>query len=528
MFTDVLLRALFLMCILATVPVQAAKIERLVMPGPLISGHADTEEQCGACHTRDGAEIQNTGCLDCHEDVAADVTAKQGFHGLKAAASSASCASCHSDHLGRDAQTTGLDKELFVHADTDFPLEGMHLGLACAGCHDDGSPFREAGQDCVSCHEDDDAHQNFLGDSCDDCHSPLGWRETSFDHDETEFSLQGTHEQIACAACHLPGQEYDAPEESCVSCHSSVDVHQGTYGKSCDSCHTPEEWADARFDHAETEFPLQGSHEDLTCRSCHSPASDTEKMSTSCVSCHSSVDIHDARFGDDCESCHKSDEWASASFDHGLKTEFALTGSHGELGCHDCHGVNSRPDTLTMKEGECVSCHRATDAHRGELGEDCAACHTPDGWLSEVSFDHSFTAFPLYGMHVVAPCESCHVDTRFSSAQASCFSCHEAQDEHEGTLGESCQQCHNANDWTLWRFDHDLTDFSLTGSHEDIACDSCHTSAPVEDTPQECGSCHAADDVHAGAFGNQCERCHQTSDFTKVLSPGDRRSGGRR
>jgi hypothetical protein len=31
-----------------------------------------------------------------------------------------------------------------------------------------------------------------------------------------------------------------------------------------------------------------------------------------------------------------------------------------------------------------------------------------------------------------------------------------------------------------------------------------------------CVSCHNADDIHAGSFGKQCDRCHVTKDWRTI------------
>jgi hypothetical protein len=38
--------------------------------------------------------------------------------------------------------------------------------------------------------------------------------------------------------------------------------------------------------------------------------------------------------------------------------------------------------------------------------------------------------------------------------------------------------------------------------------------APV----RSCYACHAKDDVHRGAFGIDCERCHGTANWPQALS----------
>ena len=89
-------------------------------------------------------------------------------------------------------------------------------------------------------------------------------------------------------------------------------------------------------------------------------------------------------------------------------------------------------------------------------------------------------------------------------------------------LDIDCASCHRTEGWTPvlenMKFDHDWqTRFSLTGSHADTQCSSCHLgnrfdapSAGVND----CGVCHI--DVHQGSFLDTCVDCHNTTLFSDV------------
>jgi hypothetical protein len=45
-------------------PASAIDVEKLVMPGPVIRGHADVEGKCVECHTPFRSEEQNDLCVD--------------------------------------------------------------------------------------------------------------------------------------------------------------------------------------------------------------------------------------------------------------------------------------------------------------------------------------------------------------------------------------------------------------------------------------------------------------------------------
>jgi len=113
---------------LCVAPVDAAKIELAIMPGEVIRGHADFEEQCQKCHVPFEREAQPRLCLDCHEEVLSDVDTERGYHGRL---EEAQCNNCHTEHKGRDAQIVDLDKETFDHTRTDYLLSGKHENASC-------------------------------------------------------------------------------------------------------------------------------------------------------------------------------------------------------------------------------------------------------------------------------------------------------------------------------------------------------------------------------------------------------------
>ena len=61
------------------------------------------------------------------------------------------------------------------------------------------------------------------------------------------------------------------------------------------------------------------------------------------------------------------------------------------------------------------------------------------------------------------------------------------------------------------RFDHNKTNFPLTGKHTKVACEDCH-SKTLENTPKECIACHKKDDVHRGRRPD-CADCHTPNNW---------------
>ncbi len=497
-------------------PARAANIETLFLPGKVIQGHVKWEAHCAKCHSRFSKATQIDLCLDCHKDVARDIRSNQGYHARDTAIRNAECRSCHSEHLGRDADILPFNRATFDHGLTDLTLDGAHRGLVCDGCHKPAKKYSEAPGQCYDCHMQHDPHNGSLGKRCDRCHTPKGWGKFEFDHDKTDFPLQGKHTDVECHSCHV-SERYKDIASDCKSCHSLDAKHNGRNGDKCDDCHTPRKWDESKFDHdRDTEFALKGAHAKTECESCHRDPVEKKKPPRDCYGCHRNDDRHQGRNGRKCQSCHAESGWAKVTFDHDRETKFALRGKHHDLECSSCHRGELASENLSTR---CAACHRPDDVHKGQEGDQCERCHQEQGWSQKVAFDHDLTRFPLIGMHATAPCEECHLSSAFKHAATACYSCHKQDDEHQQTLGTACDRCHNPNDWCLWRFDHDTeTDFALDGAHKNLHCKSCHT-APMKDQVTQssnCNACHEQDDSHHGRFGRNCERCHVSDSFSNV------------
>jgi hypothetical protein len=503
-----------LIAILLSIPRDSLAIdwEKLVMPGPLVEAHAKYESDCSSCHTAFDVAAQRQLCLDCHKDVAADMTDElssgKGFHGRNTLASSGQCRSCHTDHTGRGANIRGLSEATFDHAETDYPLLGAHQSTTCAECHLADVRRRDAPSACVDCHRDDDAHDGALSTKCGDCHGEANWHTTRFDHDKTNHPLVGAHQSASCVGCHVGARYKDTPTD-CVTCHSIDDAHTGRFGDGCADCHTPKSWRQEGFDHEKKSgFPLHGAHADASCVTCHRQPPGKRKLPENCSGCHASEDVHAGRFGVECGDCHRPQKWAEIHFDHGKRTDFTLRGAHRDASCVSCH---SGPRKSKKMDSSCISCHKRDDVHLENLGRDCADCHDEKSFSGRVAFDHELTSFPLLGLHAMVTCESCHSSHTFQHEDLACQSCHSADDVHKKTLGTNCESCHNPNGWDVWRFDHgQRTSFALEGAHENLECSACHRQPMTRglQTAKSCSGCHSSDDAHRGGFGRNCNGCH--------------------
>jgi hypothetical protein len=556
----------------------AQSLETVLSPGPVVEAHAKSENDCRNCHVPFNRGAQNELCLACHKDIGVDLRQHEGFHGRlrpqpcrachtdhkgrsakiapleeqafdhaqtdfalrgahaapglacrgchvadrKLREAPGRCVGCHAKqdvHKGRlggacaDCHAESNWKETrFDHDRTRFPLRGRHAPLKCASCHK-SERFLEAPTACIGCHRKDDAHKARFGEKCESCHGDRDWKAVRFNHDtDTRYPLRGRHRALQCDSCHT-GQLYrDKLQSGCVACHRKDDKHRGTLGSACGDCHGERLWKEARFDHGKTRFPLRGKHAGVECMSCHTSAVFKEAPSA-CVACHRKDDRHKGALGEACGSCHSERNWKESTFDH-AKTAFPLLGNHAKVKCESCH----RDADYKRTPKDCASCHAKDDVHAGQLGARCDSCHDAATW-KKARFDHGRTSFPLLGRHLLVECATCHASKRYKDAKSDCIACHQRDDVHQRRLGPRCESCHNARAWKSWDFNHDRqTRFPLDGAHRRLDCQACHRK-PVDKAPvlaASCVSCHAADDVHDGGFGNQCNRCHVTSSFRQI------------
>ncbi len=533
-----------------------SKTHAQLSPGDLARPHAHLEgiSNCTQCHTL-GDKVSNDKCLDCHKEIKSRLDRRSGYHYSKEVKGK-DCFSCHSDHHGRNFDMVHFDEEKFDHNLTGTKLTGAHQKIDCRDCHrpdyiEDrilkkrAETFLGLQTDCVNCHED--AHQKTLGNDCANCHSTDAFSPASkFDHNKTDFALQGQHKTVECKECHQTetrnGKEFqrfaDVPFANCNACHD--DPHNSHLGTDCKQCHTEQSFTSRaglkNFNHATTHFPLKGRHKQVDCANCHKmgagPATifqDRLGVATNqCATCHK--DVHEGKFGTNCAECHHEDSFRAKidkdNFDHDL-TGFALEGKHEVVDCRKCHVSESLTDPLP--HNNCASCHK--DYHEGEfvknkISPDCAECHTVDGFSpSRFSLDsHANTKFPLDGAHLATPCFACHLKEdkwHFKNIGERCVDCHE--DVHKGEIAEkfypqqNCQNCHLTESWTgINKFDHSQTAFVLVGKHGRTDCAACHKQDDEKPHGRFAGLSHNCTACHENVHGTQfekngvtdCARCH--------------------
>lgn len=289
---------------------------------PLRGKHVSLE--CVSCHPsgRRSSRVRAfEACTDCHSD------SHLGQFDQREPTGGA-CESCHVVE-GFSPSTYTLD----LHQQTPYPLAGAHLAVPCVECHaavaaadlakrvplrrlaseDAGVEviqFRFDSTRCASCHQDShagDVDRYVSQSGCEGCHAVESWRQVAFDHNQTEFKLQGKHSVVECDKCHEKIDLGTASERirmkgassTCSACHG--DPHLAQFDRpdgvaDCSSCHGVEDWRTLSFDHnRDSRYPLEGAHARVLCQSCHLTefAGGQElvrykPLPTTCEACHSS------------------------------------------------------------------------------------------------------------------------------------------------------------------------------------------------------------------------------------------------
>jgi Cytochrome c3 len=234
----------------------------------------------------------------------------------------------------------------------------------------------------------------------------------------------------------------------------------------------------------------------------------------------------------------------------------------GVTKCAFCHDLGPGAGTRSFKCLEChveiqhrLTAHAGFHAHEYKSSPaeaDCIRCHADHNGekfalirLDRKSFDHTVeTGMALEGKHKTVACEKCHVakfipagarpeikiknlDHSFLGLSRECVSCHE--DVHKGQEGTDCARCHSQDAWKpAHGFDHNRSNYPLTGKHQTVACEKCHEPAPKGQPVLfkglkfgSCQDCHM--DPHRGGFQEArfrgtCETCHVTGGW-KINHP---------
>jgi hypothetical protein len=504
---------------------------------PLTNSHqlapAGKVTSCGDCHLSNNYNLQisptDCGNSGCHLTTWQQ-TNNPTHSSAGATFAAANCSTCHN--------TTLWTNVTFNHAATGWALTGSHQMapagkvVACTDCHvGNNYTFTTANTDCYGCHQTawnstptfggavpNHITAGFPTSLCSSCHDTVLWTNSTFNHASTGFPLTNSH-QIA------PAGKVTGCDQCHVGNYSTLAIQPTDCGNS--GCHLTT-WQ-------QTNNPT------------HSSAGATFAAAN-------------------CSTCHNTTLWTNVTFNHAA-TGWALTGSHqmapaGKVvACTDCHVGNNY--TFTTANTDCYGCHQtawnSTPTFGGAVPNHiaagfpttlCSSCHDTILW-TDSTFNHASTGFPLTNSHQIAPagkvtgCDQCHVGNYSTLAiqPTDCGNsgCHlttwqQTNNPTHSAAGApfaaaNCSTCHNPTLWTNVVFNHAVTGWALTGSHQMapagkvVACTDCHVGNNYTFTTAntDCYGCHQTawnstptfggavpNHIAAGFPTTLCSSCHDT------------------
>ncbi len=223
--------------------------------------------------------------------------------------------------------------------------------------------------------------------------------------------------------------------------------------------------------------------------------------------------------------------------------------THAEL-ASDCGACHAEPWSAETMADRCLVCHQNVNGEmhdsaglhggllNGSSNPGCRGCHTEHNGaaasltaLDLATFPHDKVGgYSLLGHERTSDgakvgCSECHPRDLTHFDDATCADCHSNLDpdvmpQHIATFGNRCVPCHDGVDRYGSNFDHNKLTYELTGRHATVPCAECHprvtTAQELQQTPQDCYSCHAENDKHEGAFGKDCSTCHIADDWARA------------
>ncbi|MDH5731688.1 MAG: hypothetical protein OEZ58_22115, partial [Gammaproteobacteria bacterium] len=352
--------------------------------------------------------------------------------------------------------------------------------------------------------------------------------DVNFDHNQTGFPLNGQHQRVDCAVCHI-NQVFQGTPSLCSQCHNNVIApgqnleHILTQGE-CNACHN------------ETIFIMARMNHDVVTDQCDTCHNGSRKNARGKPLNHIPNEVLSTTNGQ-CDLCHVTTYWVPVPRFKGVHSTLAgdcvlcHNGSYGTLGkhrahdpttdsCEACHN-NQNFSTVAWVDHthiigveSCNNCHvdDKPKAHIPTGTEQCGTCHTDVGlnWGTQLDFKSWHNV-------LVSDCANCHSGVSAAPAKPG---------SHILST-DVCENCHVANaDSFLILIDPKPDHSQILG-----ACTMCHAATPApggipaQAKPQDhipstdrCDACHLSGATwavapsavdHTQLFGlENCIACH--------------------
>jgi len=468
--------------------------------------------ECQSCH---GDNFQGKGispsCTTCHKSIDVHKTGivdqnSANFHGkYKLKAGFADCSSCHGAtftggiqspscatcHTTITVHKTGIVDQSSPNFHGKYPLAGGKF-TECQTCHGNNFQGGLNSPSCATCHASIDVHKTGIVDQ----------NSANF---HGKYSLKSGFAD--CTSCHGTAFAGGSQSPTCVTCHSTIDVHKtGIVDQNSPNFHG--------------KYPLKNGFTE--CKTCHGDNFQGGTNAVACASCHVTITVHKTGLTDPnssnfhgkflkanswnmttCANCHGSN-FAGGLQSPSCKTSGCHTSAQGPAACNTCHGDFNNPaqisppkdlngNTSTTSPG--VGAHvKHLSAFANGISLACTECHTVpadvnapghlggDGKaeLNFGSFSNKFGGSSYdFGTNKCAN-TYCHGNFEFNKADASSVS------QNQYTAAKMVGN-KRAPQWTL-----------LNGS--EVKCSSCHGKSDTDPSPIG----------HVAYTIDQCVWCHST------------------
>lgn len=220
--------------------------EPTVSPGALSSSHAFLANNCTACHTPTRG-VEAASCIACHaNDQSLLQRQPTAFH-----ADVRSCVECHVEHGGADRRPTQMDHAALARlglrqnqSSGDSAVKGAKLAerisrhagqSALPPRHPTVTPV-ETALSCVTCHANQDRHQQMFGTDCIQCHATTAWTIPEFRHPPPSST--------SCVQCHQAPPSHYMMHFEMVSMKVAGQEHAQV--SECFKCHQTTSWNDIK------------------------------------------------------------------------------------------------------------------------------------------------------------------------------------------------------------------------------------------------------------------------------------------
>lgn len=421
---------------------------------------------CQQCHGENFAGgLSSPSCVTCHSAISVHKTglvdpASADFHGKNSLTGDfANCQSCHGENFAG-----GISSPSCINCHSAINIHKTGISDPNSASFHGKYPLPNGFSDCQGCHGANFTGGN-LSPSCATCHSAINVHKAEIlNPASTEFhgKYQLPNGFADCQQCHGDNFAGGTISPSCVTCHSTINVHKtGILTPTSPDFHG--------------KFLSSNGWNLADCKQCHGSSYGGGSISTSCLSCHNQPEGPEA-----CNTCHgdfNTPSRVSPPQDLSGNTSTTFKG----VGAHDKHlNTNSLGSTI-----ECETCHTVPSSIT-------SAGHLDGNLPAEVNFSGSaifnIASNANYNTSSISCANTyCHGNFEFKKADASAFN----QFVYSG------EKMEGNNRSVIWN--------KVDGS--EAVCGSCHGLPPVGHIDygglSTCVNCHQGVVNAQGQITNQ-------------------------